>query len=149
MKNPIKPSFKTEYFSVFIIFLSALTFYYFGVENKTELVVAFSRDGRLGQEISWTLVAVIWPLIISFVYLMFLFFPYLKINTIESGDLKENWHKAKEISLAGLFILQVIAMLTLSGANSFLIWAAPISFLLLLISLIPSYVKIIRYRHKR
>lgn len=149
MSNPIKPSVKTERFSLFILFLSFLAFYYFGFLNKVNLVVAFSRDGRLGQEISWPIFSLIWPLLTAVIYLMFLFFPYFKINKNESAILKEDWHKVKEISVASIFILQILAMLTLSGTNNLLVWSAPIFFFLLILSLLPSYLKVIKYRHKK
>lgn len=126
MKNPTAPNFKTEWFPVFIVLLSFLATYYFRASFQN--LVYF------------------WPIMIASVYAMFLFFPYFKINHQESAALKGQWHKAKELSLSFLFTLQVVGGLYLSGQNNTLIWALPILFALLLLSLTPTVIRVLKYR---
>lgn len=149
MKNPIEPNIKTELFTLFIILVSFLTAFYFQTNAVGGLMVAFSRDGRLGQEIPWSLVILSWPVILVIIYLMFLSFPYFKINKTESASLKESWHRAKEVSLSGLFILQVVAMFNLFNYGKSFFLVALIVFLLLIISLIPTLIKIFKYRRQQ
>lgn len=142
MKNPIKPTLKTEWQAILMIILSGLAATYFVATLPNDLIVAFSRDGRSNEAISWTSLSYIWPVLLSVVYLMFLFFPYLKINHKDAGLLKDDWHKAKEIVLSFFFILQVISTMSLSGNDKNLIWAMPILFGLFLIYIISAIVKI-------
>jgi uncharacterized membrane protein len=148
MKNPIEPNLKTEWFPLLMIILSGIAAAYFSQTLPGDLVVAFSRDGQSNQAISWTLIAYIWPILISLVYLMFLFFPYIKINHKESSVLKEQWHRAKELVLSFFFILQVLGMMVLSGNDKALTWALPILFSLFLISASPTMIKVSEYRKK-
>ena len=124
MKNPISPNFKTEYFPLMIIGLSFLASLYFrAIELRA------------------------WPLILILIYAMFLSFPYFKINHQESAALKEDWHKAKDISLSFMFILQVAGSSLLCGSKVSL-WTLPILFLLLIVSLIFQIRKVLKYRKK-
>jgi hypothetical protein len=123
MKNPTEPNFKTERYPIFIVAVSILAAFYFRVEF-----------------------AYIWPIMLAFAYSMFLFFPYFKINHQESAALKEQWHKAKELSLSFLFALQVVGGILLSGPNDSLIWALPILFFLFIVSLIPTVIRVFKYR---
>lgn len=145
MKNPTEPNLKTEWYPVLTIFLSGVTAFYFSQLFHGGLVVAFSRNGEF-QSIPWFLLLYPWPIIILLVYLMFLLFPYFKINHTESKDLKDQWHKTKELSLSFLFIIQVVGALILSGREAILLWALPILLGLLLISFTPSMIKVFNYR---
>lgn len=148
MKNPIEPNFKTECRSLVMIALSFLAAYYFNSILPGDMIVAFSRDGKSNQSIPWALLAYAWTVLLLVVYLMFMLFPYFKINRQEGKALKEQWHKAKDLSISFFFILQVVAGLILSGQNKILFIALPILFSLLLISFIPTVVKVLNYRKK-
>lgn len=146
MKNPIEPNFKTERRSFIMIALSFLAAYYFNSILPGDIIVAFSRDGQSNQTIPWFILIYAWTVLLLVVYLMFILFPYFKINHQESKALKEQWHKAKDLSLSFFFILQVVAGLLLSGQNKILFIALPILFSLLLISFAPTVVKVFKYR---
>jgi len=148
MKNPIKPNFKTERYPIFTIILSSLAAFYFKSILPAALVLKWDDNGLPSRFISWTLLAYAWPVLLILVYSMFLFFPYFKINHTESAALKEQWHKAKELSLSFFFVLQVVGALILSGQNKILFWALPILFSLLLISVTPTITKVLSYRKK-
>lgn len=145
MKNPIEPNLKTEWYPVLTIFLSCLAAFYFKQISPDYLLVSFSREGQI-QSIPWSLITYAPLVIISVVYLMFLFFPYFKINHTESKALKEQWHKTKELALSFLFIIQVAGALILSGGDKVLLWSLPILLGLLLISFTPSMIKVFNYR---
>ncbi len=147
MKNPIKPNLKTEWYPILAVLLSCLAASYFKQMSPDYLAVSFSRDGQI-KFISWSLLAYFWPLTISLVYSMFLFFPYFKINHLESSALKDYWHKTKELSLSFLFCLQVVGAVILLDGNKTLLFALPVLFVLLLVSFVPSIVKILSYRKK-
>lgn len=142
MKNPIEPSLKTEWYPILMVFFSGFTTIYFSTILPNDLIVAFSRDGQSNRTISWTVLSYIWPILLSIIYSMFLFFPYLKINYKDGKLLKDDWHKAKEIVLSFFFVLQVTATLTLSGNDKLLTWAAPILFGLFMISIISTIIKV-------
>lgn len=148
MKNPTEPNFKTEGFPLLTISLSLLTAFYFRSYLPADLILSWNDIGEPNKTISWSLLTYLWPIVLSLIYAMFLFFPYFKINHQESAILKEQWHKAKELSLVFFFTLQVIAGLILSGQNQVLIWALPILFLLLIASLVPTIIQVIKYRKK-
>lgn len=124
MKNPIGPNLKTEYFPVMIILLSGLAAFYFQVPELKA-----------------------WPLILILVYSMFLFFPYFKINRKESSALREDWHKAKDISLAFLFIIQIAGLSILCGSKASM-WSLPVLLALMLAMLFLQIRKVIKYRKK-
>lgn len=146
MKNPIGPSLKTEWHALSMIVLSGLAAVYFSTTLPGDLVVAFSRDGESNQAISWTTISYIGPVLLSMIYLMFIFFPYLKINHREAKMLKADWHKAKDMTLSFFFIMQVVGMLVLSGNDKFLIWAAPILFALFLLAITPIVLRIVNHQ---
>lgn len=148
MKNPTAPNFKTEMFPVFNLILSIFAAFYFRSKFPDIIVISWSDLGEPIKTISWNFLIYIWPVILSAVYLMFLFFPYFKINHQEGFTLKDQWHKAKELSLSFLFILQVIGGLLLSGLDKSLIWALPILFFLFFVSLIIIIRKIVKHRQK-
>lgn len=146
MKHPTKPNFKTEVYPILNILLSILAAFYFTSILPDNLIIALSRDGVSNQAISWNLIAYIWPVILTVVYLMFLLFPYFKINHHEGAALKDQWHKAKELTLSFFFILQVTGMLILSDSKQILVWALPILFCLFTASLIPTILQVLRHR---
>ena len=146
MKNPTEPNLKTEWFSVFILILSTLAALYFRSKFPDSLTISWDANGEPAKTISWTLLTYLWPIMLSVVYSMFLFFPYFKINHIEGSVLKEQWHKAKELVMSFLFTLQITGGLILSGGDKSLMWALPILFFLLITSLIPTIIKVIKYR---
>lgn len=148
MKNPTEPNLKSEWFPLLMLALSVFTAAYFDKMLPGDLIVAFSRDGHSNQGISWTIISFVWPMLLSVVYLMFLFFPYFKINHKEGNALKEQWHKAKELVLSFFFILQVLGMIVLMGNDKALTWALPILFSLFLISASPTMLKVSVYRKK-
>jgi len=123
MKNPTEPNLKTEWFPLLTLAMSLLAAFYFHPDF-----------------------AYLWPAVLALVYAMFLLFPYFKINHQESAQLKEQWHKGKELSLSFLFTLQIVGSLILSGQNKILLWALPILFLLFLASLVPTWRKVIKHR---
>jgi len=149
MKNPIRPNLKTEWFAVVIVLLSILAAFYFRSNSPADFIIGWDDSGYADKFISWNLLAYIWPLVLSLIYAMFLFFPYFKINHIESLALKEQWHKAKELCLSFFFILQVVGGLLLLGQDKILLWALPILFVLLIISLAPTVAQVISYRKKQ
>lgn len=146
MKNPIEPSFKTERFSLFLIILSLITAYYFYPSFIGGLAVHFDADGNADRLMSGWFISGLWPIIITLNYLMFLFFPCLKINQQESLALKEEWHKSKDLALSFLFITQVISSLILSGQDKILFWALPILFILMIVVFCPTVSKVIALR---
>jgi hypothetical protein len=148
MKNPTQPNFKTEWYPVFTIALSFLAAFYFKSILPDALVLSWDNNGLPSRFISWTPLAYAWPVLLLIVYSMFLFFPYFEINHTESAALKDQWHKAKELSLSFFFVLQVVGGLILSGQDSILFWALPILFSLLLISVTPTVTKVLSYRKK-
>lgn len=147
MKNPTEPNLKTEWYPVLMIIISIITALYFKKIFPDDLFVAFSRDGQF-QTISWSLLLYPWPLIISLIYLMFLLFPYFKINHSESQALRDQWHKTKELSLSFLFTIQVVGALILSDRKAALIMALPVLLILLFISFTPSIISVFNYRKK-
>lgn len=146
MKNPTEPNFKTEWFPATTVILSLLAAFYFKSFLPANLIIGWNETGEPNKTISWALLAYLWPIVLSLIYAMFLFFPYFKINHQESANLKEQWHKAKELSLSFFFVLQVVAGLLLSGQDKILIWALPILFVLLLASWVPTIIQVIKYR---
>ena len=146
MKNPIEPSFKTERFSIFIVFLSFLAACYFYPFFTAGLAIHFDTNGNADRFVSDWLVSGVWPIIIIGQHIMFLLLPYLNINRRESSVLKTEWHSAKELSLSFLFITQVVSELILSGQDGILIWALPILLLLMIISFRPTVSKVIKTR---
>ena len=147
MKNPIEPSLKTERFAVLALVLSVVAAFYFRL-NCPDNLVLLNPDGDPQLIISWSFLIYLWPVILAFIYAMFITFPYFRINTQESSALKDQWHKAKDLSLSFFFILQVVDGLLLVGQDGVLVWALPVLIVLFLASLIPTVIRVIKYRQK-
>jgi hypothetical protein len=125
MKNPTEPNLKTEGFAVFILVLSFISAYYFRVIDLY-----------------------FFPFLLVYVYLMFLLFPYFRINHLESAALKEDWHQAKDLSLSVLFTIQIVGLLILTGSSSTLLWALPILMFLLITTIVIRISKVLKYRRQ-
>ena len=148
MKNPLGPNLKTETFSLVIIAISFLAAFYFRSSLPNNLILSWTDTGTPDKYISWTLLTYFWPIFLSLIYGIFLFFPFLKINLIEGIVLKKQWHEVKELSLSFFFTFQVISTLTLFSQDKFLIWALPILLLFFLASLVPTLIKVLKHRKK-
>jgi tryptophan-rich sensory protein len=148
MKNPIAPSFKTEWSAVFLLILSIFTAFYLCPSFAAGLPIHFNEMGQPDYFLPGWLVSAIWPFFIFLVYTAFLTFPYLKINRQESARLKEEWHKSKDIAISFMYIAQVISSLILCGRDGALIWAMPLLLILLIFSFRPTFIKVIHGRRQ-
>lgn len=149
MKNPIEPNLKTELFSVLMILISFLAAFYFTSVSSGELMLSFNRSGESLHYITWSKIFFTWPVVILLIYLMFLFFPYFKINQKESAKLKEVWHRNKELSLSFFFTLQIINFLALSGDFKKFLPALLILFALFIFLKVTSVSKVVKSRQSK
>lgn len=146
MKNPIKPNLKTELFPVLMILTSFLAAFYFTSVSSGELMLSFNRSGDSLHYIAWSKIFFTWPITILVIYLMFLLFPYFKINHQEGVNLRKVWHRNKELSLSFFFILQIINFLTLSGDFKKFLPALLILFALFIFLTITAVIRVLKSR---
>ena len=104
MSNPIKPTFKTEWFSVVIIILAGLAGFYFWSRLPAQVPTHWDFAGQVNGYSSPFWAAFLLPLMILVLYLVFLVLPYLDPKKEQYASFAPVYHHFKDLIVAFLFI---------------------------------------------
>ncbi len=105
MSNPIKPNFKTEWFSVVLIVLAFLAGYYFYQSFPDQVPTHWNFKGEVDGYSKPLVAALLMPLMALGAYLIFLFLPYLDPKKEQYAKFRRAYHAFKDLLVAFLFIL--------------------------------------------
>lgn len=105
MSNPIKPSFKTEWFSGALIILGFLAAFYFFQHFPNLVPSHWNFKGEVDGYSSAFLAAFALPVMMLVLYLVFIFIPYLDPKKDQYESFAKVYHHFKDLIVAFLFIL--------------------------------------------
>jgi len=105
MSNPIKPTFKTEWFSVVVIILAFLAGFYFWSRLPAQVPTHWDFAGQVNGYSSPLLAAFLLPLMMLVLYLVFLVLPYLDPKKEQYASFAPVYHHFKDLIVAFLFII--------------------------------------------
>ncbi|MCD4705687.1 SdpI family protein [bacterium] len=135
MNNPIKPSFKTEIFSLLIILITiGLSIYFYG-HLPDKIPVHWNFAGEVNRMGSSTSVIFAVPAFLIFFYIMFLFLPLLDPKKERYEEFKKVYHTFKNIILLLFFLLYLATGLNGLGHNININLFVPIAIGVLFITL--------------
>ena len=115
MSNPIKPTFKTEWFSVVVIILAGLAGFYFWSRLPAQVPTHWDFAGQVNGYSSPLLAAFLLPLMMLILYLVFLVLPYLDPKKDQYASFAPVYHRFKDLIVAFLFILFMLTNLNGNG----------------------------------
>jgi len=113
MSNPIKPTAKTEWFSIVFIILTFLAGVYFLQRFPAQVPTHWNFQGQIDGYSSPLLAAFLVPVMMLVIYLVFLFIPYLDPKRDQYGSFATIYHKFKDLIIGFLFIINL--MIGLNG----------------------------------
>lgn len=113
MSNPIKPSFKTEWFSLVLIVLSFLAAYYFYQSFPDRVPTHWNFQGEVNGYSSPLVASILMPVISLVVYLIFIFMPYFDPKKEQYAKFSRAYHAFKDLLIA--FLFATFMMIGLNG----------------------------------
>ena len=105
MSNPIKPSLKTEWFSVSLIILSFVAAFYFWQNFPASVPTHWGVNGEVNAYSGPFFAAFMLPFLLIFLYLMFVFMPYIDPKKDQYSNFSSIYQSFKDLIIAFLFIL--------------------------------------------
>lgn len=108
MSNPIRPSFKTEWFPVALIILSFAIGLYFYNNFPAQVASHWNWRGEVDGYSSAGVAAFLLPTMALAMYLIFLFLPYLDPKKEEYVNFSGAYHKFKNLLVIFLCILFIM-----------------------------------------
>jgi len=108
MSNPIKPSIRTEWFSLCLLILAFASALYFYQNFPAQVPSHWNIRGEVDAYSGPFGAAFLVPLMMVGMYLMFLFLPYLDPKKDQYGEFAKVYHNFKDLILVFLFILQFL-----------------------------------------
>jgi len=117
MSNPIKPTIKTEFFSLAIIILTLAASVFFYNNLPERIATHWNFAGEADGWGSGPMQAIIFPLIIIGTYLIFVFIPYLDPKKERYEQFNRVYHIFKNIILTLLVIVYFLMCLNGLGYN--------------------------------
>ncbi len=108
MSNPIKPTFKTEWFSLALIILTAIAAVYFWQKLPMPVPIHWNLAGEVDGYGSPHMAAVILPLMTLFIYLLFLVLPYLDPKKEQYANFAATYHHFKNLMIAFIFVFYLL-----------------------------------------
>jgi len=108
MSNPIKPTVKTEWFSVIFIILAFLAGAYFYQNFPDQVPTHWNYKGQVDGYGSPLLAAFMSPTMMLIIYLIFLTIPYLDPKKEQYGSFINIYHRFKDLIITFLFIVGLL-----------------------------------------
>ena len=105
MSNPIRPTFKTEWLPVALIILGFLVGVYFYQHFPVRVATHWGFDGQANGYSSALVAAFVIPLLMTGMYLLFLFLPYLDPKKEEYVNFAPTYHNFKNLLIVFFYIL--------------------------------------------
>lgn len=112
MNNPIKPSFKTEWFSFSLMLISFILAVYFYQNFPAKVPSHWNINGEVDAYSGPLMGAFMVPVLMIIIYISFLLMPYLDPKKDQYIDFAPVYHKFKELILSFLFVLYFMAGLS-------------------------------------
>jgi uncharacterized membrane protein len=117
MSNPIKPTIKTEFFSLALLILTAAASVFFYNNLPERIATHWNFAGEVDGWGSGPMQAIIFPLIIIGMYFMFLLIPYLDPRKERYEQFSKVYHIFKNIILAMMVVVYFLMCLNGLGYN--------------------------------
>lgn len=108
MSNPIKPTLKTEWLPVALIILSFLVGFYFYQHFPARVATHWDFNGEVNGYSSALVAAAIFPLLMTGMYLLFLFLPYLDPKREQYANFAATYHQFKNLLIVFIYILFIM-----------------------------------------
>ncbi len=108
MTNPIKLSFKTEWFSVVLIILAFITGFYYYQNFPMQVPTHWNLQGEVNGYSGVFSASFLLPLMMLGLYIMFLSLPYLDPKKEQYTAFAGVYHKFKDLILVFLFIMYIM-----------------------------------------
>ena len=115
MTNPIKPNFKTEFFSILLILSAVIASFYFYANFPEQVPIHWNAAGEPDNYGSRALGAFLFPAIIIGMYVMFLFLPLIDPKKQRYDQFKKVYHIFKTILLFVFTVIYFIASFNALG----------------------------------
>ncbi len=117
MINPIKPTIKTEFTSLFLIVLALVSSWYFYNNLPERIPVHWNFAGQVDGYGSGKIQSIVFPLLIVGMYILFLLIPYLDPKKERYEQFSKIYHIFKNLFLALIIIIYFIVGLNGLGYN--------------------------------
>jgi len=117
MANPIKPTIKTEFFSLALLILTVAASVFFYNNLPERIVTHWNFAGQADGWGSGQTQAIFFPLLIVGMYIMFLLIPYLDPRKERYEQFNKVYHIFKNIILAMMIIVYFLMCLNGLGYN--------------------------------
>lgn len=117
MKNPIKPTFRTEILPILLIVFSIISSFYFFQQMPEKIPIHWNFKGEIdnwGSSLSHVLTI---NLVMIGMYLLFLLLPYIDPRRERYGQFKKVYHIFKNILLLFFAVIFFITNLSAIGYN--------------------------------
>lgn len=105
MASPIKPSFKTEWFSLFLLLTAFVVAFYFYQNFPVKVPTHWNIRGEVDGYSKPFGAAFLVPIMMIGMYLMFIFLPYLDPKKDQYASFAKVYHNFKDLIITFLFIL--------------------------------------------
>lgn len=115
--NPIKPNFKSEIFPILVIFSVIISAFFFYTKMPEQVPVHWNYAGEIDRYGSKIEACLLFPAIISILYLLFLFLPILDPKKERYDQFKRVYHIIKNVTILFLGIMFFITSLNAIGYN--------------------------------
>lgn len=115
MSNPITPTFKTEIWSIILVFLAVLASFYFYVHFPEQVPIHWNMAGEVDNYGSRATGAFLFPAIILGVYLLFLLLPYIDPKKERYTQFRKVYHVFKAFIIFFLVTIYFVASLNALG----------------------------------
>jgi len=112
MSNPIKPSFKTEWFSLSLILLSLILAAYFYQNFPAVVPTHWGINGEANGFSGPLVAAILVPLMMIALYVIFLVMPYIDPRKDQYENFASIYHNFKDLIIAFLFALYLLTGLS-------------------------------------
>jgi len=117
MKNPIKPSLKTEILPILLILLAVIASFYFYSNFPQKVPIHWNISGEPDNWGSKTVAAFLFPGIMIGMYLLFLALPLLDPKRERYAQFRKVYHVFKDILILFMVAIYFISSLSSVGYN--------------------------------
>lgn len=112
MSNPIKPTFKTEWFSICLLLLFFLSGFFFHFNLPAHVPIHWNIYGQVDGYGSSAFSAWFLPFMALGLYCLFMFMPRFDPRQEQYADFRKTYHYFKDIMLSFIFIIFIMTNLT-------------------------------------
>ena len=117
MSNPIKPTIKSEFFSLLLIAIAIVASFYFYAHFPTQVVTHWDFAGRPNGWSGRGFAAFFLPVLLIAMYLLFIFIPYLDPKKERYAEFARVYNIFRNFILFFLLVIYFIASLNNIGNN--------------------------------